>query len=52
MEDIATTTAVSAGMYALIPGSKLELIPEAGRLSNLDQPAMFNRILLEHLQSL
>jgi len=52
MEDIVTTTEVAAGMHALIPGSKLELIPEAGHLSNLDQPAIFNGILLEHLQSL
>jgi pimeloyl-ACP methyl ester carboxylesterase len=30
----------------------LALIPEAGHLSNLDQPAIFNSILLEHLHSL
>jgi 3-oxoadipate enol-lactonase len=52
MEDIVTTTEVAAEMHALIPGSKLELIPEAGHLSNLDQPAMFNGILLEHLRGL
>jgi non-heme chloroperoxidase len=52
MEDTVTPPEVAATMQALIPGSKLELIPEAGHLSNLDQPAIFNGILLEHLQSL
>ncbi len=35
-----------------IPNSHLEIIPEAGHLSNLEQPAAFNRILLDFLQSL
>jgi non-heme chloroperoxidase len=52
MEDTVTPPEVAATMHALIPGSKLELIPEAAHLSNLDQPAIFNGILLEHLQSL
>jgi non-heme chloroperoxidase len=52
MDDIVTPPEVATTMHALIPGSKLELIPEAGHLSNLDQPAIFNGILLEHLQSL
>ncbi|MGC8775380.1 MAG: alpha/beta fold hydrolase [Chlorobaculum sp.] len=52
MEDTATPPEIAATMHALIPGSKLELIPSAGHLSNLDQPAMFNGILLEHLRNL
>jgi len=52
IDDRVTTTETAATMHALIPGSKLELIPEAGHLSNLEQPAIFNGILLEHLQSL
>ncbi len=52
MEDTVTTPETAAGIHALIPGSKLELIPDAGHLSNLEQPAMFNGILLEHLRGL
>ncbi|MBN1928679.1 MAG: alpha/beta fold hydrolase, partial [Chlorobiaceae bacterium] len=52
MDDKVTTPETAAEMHALIPGSKLELIHEAGHLSNLEQPAMFNGILLEHLRSL
>jgi 3-oxoadipate enol-lactonase len=35
-----------------IPHARLEIIPEAGHLSNLEQPAAFNRILLDFLRSL
>ena len=35
-----------------IPGAQLEVIAGAGHASNLDQPAAFNRVLLEFLQSL
>lgn len=51
-EDIVTTPETAAAMHALIPGSRLELITGAAHLSNLDQPTQFNRILLDHLQSL
>jgi 3-oxoadipate enol-lactonase len=52
MNDTVTPPEIATTMHALIPGSKLELIPEAGHLSNLEQPAIFNGILLEHLRSL
>ncbi|HHE32729.1 MAG TPA: alpha/beta fold hydrolase [Chlorobaculum parvum] len=52
MDDKVTPPETAAEMHALIPGSKLELIPDAGHLSNLEQPAMFNGILLEHLRRL
>jgi non-heme chloroperoxidase len=52
MEDIITTMAVAAGMHTLIPDAKLALIPEAGHRSNIDQPAIFNSNMLEHLRSL
>jgi 3-oxoadipate enol-lactonase len=52
MDDTVTPPEIATTMHALIPGSKLELIPEAGHLSNLEQPAMFNGILLDHLRSL
>lgn len=51
-EDAVTTPETAAAMHALIPGSHLELIPDAAHLSNLDQPAIYNRILLDHLRSL
>jgi pimeloyl-ACP methyl ester carboxylesterase len=39
-------------MAKKIPGARLEVIPGAGHSSNLDQPAIFNRVLSEFLQSL
>ncbi|NTU53226.1 MAG: alpha/beta fold hydrolase [Chlorobiaceae bacterium] len=51
-EDKVTLPEIASAMQSLIPNSKLELIPDAGHISNLDQPAMFNSILLDHLQSL
>lgn len=50
--DTVTPTAVAADMQARAPGSKLEVIADAGHLSNLEQPERFNRILLEHLAAL
>jgi pimeloyl-ACP methyl ester carboxylesterase len=39
-------------MAKKIPGARLEVIPGAGHSSNLDQPAIFNRVLSNFLQSL
>jgi len=39
-------------MAKKIPGARLELIAGAGHSSNLDQPAAFDRILLDFLDSL
>ena len=39
-------------MAKKIPGARLEVIPNAGHSSNLDQPAIFNRVLSSFLQSL
>ena len=39
-------------MAKKIPGARLEVIPGAGHSSNLDQPAIFNRVLSDFLQSL
>jgi pimeloyl-ACP methyl ester carboxylesterase len=41
-----------AYMAKKIPGARLEVIPGAGHSSNLDQPAIFNRVLSDFLQSL
>ena len=51
-DDVVTTPETAAAMHAAIPGSRLEIIPDAGHLSNLEQPYLFNRLLLEHLASL
>ena len=39
-------------MAKKIPGARLEVIPGAGHSSNLDQPAIFNRVLGDFLASL
>jgi non-heme chloroperoxidase len=51
-EDSVTTPETATSMHAMIPGSRLEILPGAGHLSNLEQPALFNNLLLEHLKSL
>ena len=40
---------LSAELAALIPGSRIALIPEAGHLTNLERPAEFNRALDDFL---
>ena len=39
-------------MAKKIPGARLEVIPGAGHSSNLDQPAIFNRVLSDFLENL
>jgi pimeloyl-ACP methyl ester carboxylesterase len=39
-------------MAKKIPGARLEVIPDAGHSSNLDQPAVFNGVLASFLESL
>src|SRR6266849_7848302 len=39
-------------MAKKIPGARLEVIAGAGHAANLDQPAAFNRVLLEFLETL
>jgi 3-oxoadipate enol-lactonase len=50
--DKPTPVASSEDMHARIKGSKLEVIKDAGHMSNLEQPQAFNRVLLEFLKSL
>jgi 3-oxoadipate enol-lactonase len=50
--DKPTPVATSEDMYARIKNSKLEVIKNAGHMSNLEQPKAFNRVLLEFLNSL
>ena len=44
-EDALTPPAVAEAMAKKIPGAQLEVIPGAGHLSNLEQPARFTRLL-------
>ncbi|NTV02841.1 MAG: alpha/beta hydrolase [Chlorobiaceae bacterium] len=50
--DSVTPVITASDMHARIPGSKLEILQDAGHLSNLEQPTLFNSHLLEHLKSL
>ena len=50
-KDQVTPPEASRAMHQRIAGSKLEIIPEAAHLSNLENPADFNRHLLEFLRS-
>jgi 3-oxoadipate enol-lactonase len=44
-DDQPTPPALSEDLHALIPHSRLAMIPRAGHLTNLEQPAEFNRIV-------
>jgi 3-oxoadipate enol-lactonase len=50
--DKPTPLAASEDMHARIKGSQLEVIKNAGHMSNLEQPKAFNHVLLEFLKSL
>ncbi len=51
-EDKLYPPALAASMAERISGSKLQVIANAGHLSNIEQPDAFNRVLLEFLQSI
>ena len=51
-EDSLTPVKESRAMHAAIPGSRLEIIPGAGHVSNLEKPAAFNHVLSEFLSAL
>ena len=48
-EDKPTPPALSLELHAIIAGSRLEWIAGAGHLTNLEQPAVFNRLVGEFL---
>jgi 3-oxoadipate enol-lactonase len=50
-KDQVTPVAASRSMQQRIAGSRIEVIPNAAHLSNLENPAEFNRHLLEFLRS-
>jgi 3-oxoadipate enol-lactonase len=49
-DDAITPPAVSEALNRAIAGSRLVVIDEAGHLSNLEQPAAFNRALADFLE--
>src|SRR2546428_6530 len=51
-DDKATPVSSARTMHEAIPGSRLVIIPEAGHVSNLEQPEPFNAALRDFLQAL
>jgi 3-oxoadipate enol-lactonase len=48
-EDVLTPPKESRAMHAAIPGSRLEIIPGAGHVSNIERPAAVNQVLAEFI---
>jgi pimeloyl-ACP methyl ester carboxylesterase len=46
-QDVLIPPGDSEAMHALIPNSRLVIIPDAGHLSNLDKADAFNHIVRE-----
>lgn len=51
-EDVPTPPKEAFAMAERIPGSRVEVIGQAGHLSNLERPAAFNHLLTEFLGAL
>jgi 3-oxoadipate enol-lactonase len=51
-DDALTPVAESERMHAALPTSRLVVIPQAGHLSNLEQPDAFNAALFDFLRTL
>jgi 3-oxoadipate enol-lactonase len=51
-EDVATPPKDARALHAAIPGSRLEILHQAGHLSNLERPAAFNTVVTEFLATL
>lgn len=50
-EDGGTPPAMAREIAEAIRGARLEIIPDAAHLSNIEQPEVFNRLLLEFLNA-
>ena len=48
-EDRLTPPAMAKSIADAIPGARLAVIPAAGHLSNIEQPAIFNKVVLDFL---
>lgn len=51
-EDVPTPPKEARAMHERIPGSRLEVIPQAGHLVNLERPAAFNHLVTEFIGAL
>jgi 3-oxoadipate enol-lactonase len=50
-QDRPTPPALSEELHRMIPGSRLEMIADAGHLTNLEKPAEFNRLADAFIQN-
>jgi pimeloyl-ACP methyl ester carboxylesterase len=50
-EDNLTPIAQAEELSAAIPGARLELVPDAGHFSNIENPAVVNQLLAKQLDS-
>jgi pimeloyl-ACP methyl ester carboxylesterase len=48
-EDVLTPPREAMAMHAAIEGSRLEVIPRAGHVSNIERPAAFNHVVSDFL---
>jgi 3-oxoadipate enol-lactonase len=51
-EDRVTPPALSEELARMVPGSRLEIIPGAGHLTNAEQPQLFNKAIESFLSEL
>jgi 3-oxoadipate enol-lactonase len=51
-EDVLTPPKEARAMHSVIRGSRLEIIPAAGHVSNVERPAAFNHVLTEFIDQL
>ena len=51
-EDTLTPRAESEAMHAAIAGSRLEVLPAAGHVSNVERPAAFNQVARDFVRGL
>jgi len=49
-DDKPTPPQLSEDLHAMIPGSRLALIPDAGHLTNIEQPKIFNRLVADFVE--
>jgi len=51
-EDVLTPPKDGRTLHAAISGSRIEILKEAGHLSNVERPASFNTVVSEFIASL
>ncbi len=50
-QDTGTTPEQAAEIANSIPSAKLELISNAAHLANIEQPEIFNTLLVDHIKA-